>query len=190
MSAGLAEAAAPGQQFRTAYREQFFCAQPHRVEARPVAVAVTHGEVDFLAREVDVMQRRGHAQVDTGMRLGKMTEPVHQPFGGKIRRGADRQNAGVLPLEQPLGADGDAIQRVPHDGEIVAARLGDNETLALAVEKLDGELGFERLDLMTHRALRDAKLFRRARKTLMPRGGLEGLQGVQRWQARAHRTTS
>ena len=80
-------------------------------------------EIDLLAREIDVMQRRRDAQVDLRMRLGKMAEPMHQPFGGKIRRRADREHACVLPLQQPLGADGNAVERVAHDGEIVAARL-------------------------------------------------------------------
>ena len=69
------------------------------------------------------------------MRLGKMAEPVHQPFGGEVRRGRDREHAGVLPLQQPLGADGDAVERVAHDGEIVAAGFGDDQALPLAVEQ-------------------------------------------------------
>ena len=45
------------QQFRAAYRKELFGAQPDSVEARPIAVAVTHREVDILARKVDVVQR-------------------------------------------------------------------------------------------------------------------------------------
>ena len=72
-------------------------------------------KVNLLARKIDVMQRGRDAQVDAGMRLGKMTEPVHEPFGGKIRRGADGQHAGILALQQPLGADRNAVQRIAHD---------------------------------------------------------------------------
>ena len=109
------------------------------VEPRPVALAMAHGEIDLLACEIDMMQRRRNPQVDPRMRLGKMAEPMHQPFGGKIGRGADRQHAGVLPLQQPLGADRDAVERVADDGEIVAAGLGDDQALTLAVEQLDGQ---------------------------------------------------
>src|SRR5215211_1097581 len=151
---------------------------------------MAHRHIDFLAREVDVMQRRGHAEVDAGMRLGKVTKPMHEPFGGKIRRRAYRKNSGVLSFEKPFRADGNTIQCVPYDGEVVTAGLGDDEALTLPIEQLDGEVGFERLDLMTHGALRDAKLFRGACETFMPGSGLEGFQGVQWWQARAHRTTS
>jgi hypothetical protein len=43
---------------------------------------------------------------------------------------------------------------------------------------------------MADRTLRHAKLFRRARKTFMPRGGFEGFQGIEWRQAWAHRTNS
>ena len=187
---GLREAAAARQQFRAAHGKELLCTQADGIESRPVAVAVAYRKVDLLAREVDVMQRRGNPQVDAWMRLGKMAEPMHQPFGGEIRRSADGEDAGVLTLQKPLGADGDTVQRVAHDVEIVAARFRDDEPLAFAIEELDGQLGFERFDLMAHRALRDAKLFGRARKALMPRCGLEGFQGIQWRQAWAHRTTS
>ena len=33
-------------------------------------------KVDLLAREVDVVHRRGHAQIDLGMGLGEPAEPM------------------------------------------------------------------------------------------------------------------
>jgi len=119
-----------------------------------------------------------------------VAEPVHQPLGGKIRRGADGKNARALPLQQALGADGNAVQCIAHDIEIVPARLRNDEALALAREEFDGKFGFERLDLVAHRALRNAKLFGRAREALMPSRGLEGFQRIQRRQARTHRKPS
>jgi hypothetical protein len=74
--------------------------------------------------------------------------------------------------------------------EVVAARFGDDQPLSLAIEELDRKLGFERLDLVADRTLCDAQLFSRARKTLVPGSGLEGFQGIERRQARSHRTTS
>jgi hypothetical protein len=52
------------------------------------------------------------------------------------------------------------------------------------------EPAFQRLDLLAHRALCDAKLLGRAGKALVPGGGLERLQRIQWRQTRAHRTTS
>ncbi len=124
------------------------------------------------------------------MGFGEMAKPMHQPFGGKVRRGRDRKHAGVLPLQEPLSAHRDAVERVAHDGQIVASGFGDDQALPLAVEQFYRKLSLQRLDLVAHRALRHAKLFRRARKTFMPRGGLERFQGIERRQAWAHRTTS
>ena len=93
-------------------------------------------------------------------------------------------------MQQPLSADGNAVQCIAHDIEIVPARFRNEEALALAIEELHAKLGFERLDLVAHRALRNAKLFGRAREALMPSRGLEGFQRIQRRQARAHRKPS
>ena len=147
-------------------------------------------KIDLLAGEVDVVQRRRDAQVDVGMRLGKVPETVDEPLGGEIRRSANGEDASVLTLQKPLGANGDAVQRIAHDVEVVLARFRDDESLAFAIEELDGKLGLERFDLMAHCALGNAQLFGRPRKALMPRRGLEGFQGIQRRQAWAHRTTS
>ena len=72
MSAGFAEAATSRQQFRAAHGKELLCTQANGVESRPVALAVAHGEIDLLPREVDVMQRRRNPQVDAGMCFGKM----------------------------------------------------------------------------------------------------------------------
>jgi hypothetical protein len=59
---------------------------------------VTYGKIDLLTREVDVMHGRGDAKIDAGMRFGEVPEPMHKPLRGEIRRGADGENAGALPL--------------------------------------------------------------------------------------------
>ena len=133
-------------------------------------------KIDILAREVDVMDRCGHAQIDVGMGFGKPAEPMHEPFGGKIRRCADRQHSGGLALDKTLGADRNPIQRIADHRKIFAAGLGHHQPLALAIEKLDAERRLQRLDLMAHRALRDVQLFSRPGEALAPRRGLEGLE--------------
>lgn len=117
-----------------------------------------------------------------------MAEPMHQPFGGEVRGGGDGEHARILPLQQPFGADGDAVERISHDPKIVATNLGNDQALPLAVEQLYRKLRLERFHLMAYRPLGDTQLFGCARKTLMARGGLEGFQGVERRQAWAHRT--
>src|SRR5262245_21348388 len=102
------------------------------------------------------------------MRFGEAAHAVDQPLRREVRRGGDGERA-ALTLQQSLGAAGDAIERVALDGEIGAARLGDDEPLAFAIEQFDAELDLERLDLMAHRALGDAELFGGAGEALMTR---------------------
>ena len=157
------------------------------MQPRPVPVTVPDRQVDVLAREVDVMQRRRHPELDLGKGLREAAEPVHQPLGGEVGRRADREHPRTLPLQQPLGAERDPVERVADHVEIFAAGLGDHQPLALAIEKLEAELGFERLHLVADRALGDAELLRGPGEALVAGGGLEGPDGVQRRQPARHR---
>jgi hypothetical protein len=51
-----------------------------------MAVAVTNRDIYVFAREIDVMQRARHAEVDFGMHFCKAAEPMDEPLGSKIRR--------------------------------------------------------------------------------------------------------
>jgi hypothetical protein len=66
--------------------------------------------------------------------------------------------------------------------QMLAAGLGDHEPLALAIEKLHPEFGFQSLDVMAYSALGDEQLLCRPRETFMASGGLEGLQCIERRQ--------
>src|SRR5262245_51973282 len=112
---------------------------------------------------------------------------MDQPLRGKIRRGADRERAAALALQQPLRSVGDAIEGIAHDREIGAASLGDDEPLVLTIEQLEPELGLERLHLMADRALGDAQLLGGAREALVASRGLERLECIERWQLARHR---
>ena len=107
------------------------------------------------------------------MLLGEAAEPTDQPFRGEIGRCADRKSAALLTPHQPLGADGDAIERIADDGQVIAASFGEGQSLSFAVEKLQSERVFERFDLVTDRALRDVQF-------------LGGSGAVERWQSATH----
>src|SRR5215210_9114048 len=124
------------------------------------------------------------------MRLGKMAETVDEPFGGEIRRGADGEHARALALHDARGAERDAVEGVAQHGEIIAPGLGDDQPLALAIEQLEAERRFERLDLVAHRALRDAKLPGRPGEALMARRSLEGLERIERRETAKHHATA
>src|SRR5580704_4834500 len=131
------------------------------MQSWPMAVAVTNPDVYVFAREIDVMHRARYAEVDFGMCLCEAAEPMDEPLGGKIRRGAHGQHAGTLPLHQALGSHGDAVKRLAHNCQIIAPGIGNDQPLPLAIKELDAELRLQRLYLMADGALRDAQLFGR-----------------------------
>ena len=147
---------------------------------------MTHGEVEVLAGEIDVLERGGQLEHDRRMLLGKAAEPVHQPLAGEIGRRADRERAGLVLLQQGFGAERQLVEGVTHHGEIAAPGGGDDEAAMFAVEQPAAELGFERLHLLADRALRDAQFLRGLGEALMPRRGLAGLQRIQGRQAADH----
>ena len=159
------------------------------MEPRAVAVAVTNGKVDVLAREVDVVQRGADPEIDLGVDLGEAAQAMDEPLRREVRRRADGEHAAALALQQALRPGGDAVEGIAHDGEIGAARLGDDEPLPLAIEKLQSELGLERLHLMADGALGDAELLGGAREALVARRRLESLECVERRQPARHRPT-
>ena len=75
----------PRNKLGAANRKKLLGAKAHGVKPGPIAVAMTNRKINVLAGEVDVMHRRGHAEIDVGMGLGKPTEPIYKPFGGEIR---------------------------------------------------------------------------------------------------------
>ncbi len=99
------------QQGRAAQGKQFLGIKPGHVQPDIAAVPVTDGDIHILAGEVDMVQGRADPQVDGGMGFGKSAKPVNKPFRGEIGRGADRQHAGVLALQQPVGSGRDTVQR-------------------------------------------------------------------------------
>src|SRR5262245_38074816 len=135
------------------------------------------------------MQGRRHAKINVGMFFGKTAKAIYQPLGGKVRRGTNGKSTGTLTLKQAFRADGNTVEGVASDREVVASGLGNGQALAFAIEELDSKLRLQGFDLMTHRALGDKKLLRRSREALVAGRGLEGLEGVQWWQAAQHLPT-
>src|SRR5262249_61523687 len=68
------------EQLRTVHRKQLLRAQARDVQTGGRSVTVANGEIDVLAREVDVMHGCAHPEIDLGLSLGEATEPVDEPF--------------------------------------------------------------------------------------------------------------
>ena len=111
---------------------------------------------------------------------------MHQPFGREVWRGTDGERARALALQKALRPNGYPIERIANDGEVVTPSLRDHQALPLAEEKLQAELRFEFLDLMTHGALRHRQLVRGPRKALVPGGGFEHLECIEGRQSARH----
>ena len=79
------DAVASRNKLGAANRKKLLGAKAHDIKPSPIAVTMSNRKVNVLTREVDLMHRRRHPQIDVGMRLGKPAEPMDQPFGGKIR---------------------------------------------------------------------------------------------------------
>ena len=78
---------------------------------------------------------------------------------------------------------GHAVQRGAQLGRVRAASLGQHDAAALPFEQLDGQVRFQRLHLMAHRAVRHAELVRRLRHAAVVGDGLEGAEHLERRQA-------
>src|SRR6516162_6893648 len=165
---------------RAAYGEELLRAEVDRVEAGPVASTVTDRDIDLFTRKVDVVHRCREVQLYIGVRRGKPSETVNQPFGGKVGRGTDGERASTLTLCQLLGSKRDPVEGIAYHSKIIAAGAGDNEAAALAVEQPDAKFSLQRFHLMADRSLGDTQLLRGARKALMPRRRVKGSERVKR----------
>src|SRR5262249_45725337 len=145
-------------------RKQLLVGQSFHEEPIPIAFPMANRNIHVFAGEIDVMQRCGNSQVDIGMSLRKSAETMHQPFGREVRGRADRQDARTLALDEALGPDRDAIERIANDDQVLATSFRDDQSLTLTIEKLDAKLLFQSLDLVADRALRHAELLSRARE--------------------------
>src|SRR5215203_6140436 len=156
------------------------------MKSRFVSLAVTNRKIDILAREVDMMRLGADSEIDLGMNFGEAAEPMNEPLGGEIRGNADSKRAGALPLQQPFGSVGDAIEGIAHDSKIGASSLSDDQPLPLAIKKFQPKLRLQRFHLMADSSLRDEQFFGSARETLVPRRSLEGLESIKRWHSAWH----
>jgi hypothetical protein len=109
------------------------------------------------------------------MHLPKTTEAMHQPFRCKVRRRAHGEHARRLPLREAGGPKRDAIKGVPDYVEVLAACIGDDEALALAIEELEPEFQLQRLHLVADRSLSDEQFLGCPREALMPSRRFESL---------------
>ena len=81
----LPQSVAASNQLRTADRKQLLGAKTGGVRARSISIAVANGEIDILAREVNVVGLSADPEIDFGMDLGEAAEPLNKPLRRKVR---------------------------------------------------------------------------------------------------------
>ena len=153
-------------------------AEADHVKPRPIAITMPHSKIDILSCEVDVMHCCGNPEINVGVRLGKPAKAIYQPLGGEIGRRADRQDARTLALNKALRANGNPVERISQDDKVVATGLGNDQSLALAIEELDTEFCLQGFDLMTYCSLGDAQFLGGSGETFVPRRSLKNLERV------------
>ncbi len=94
-----------------------------------------------------------------------------------------------MTLQQPLGADGDPVERIANDGQVIAAGFGEDQPLPFAMEQLEPKYILERFHLMADGALRDIQFLGRAGEAFASGRRFECFQAVQRWKATRHRSS-
>src|SRR5450830_96686 len=177
-SGDIVDRAQPCQR-RRAYRQQKFVAQARTRQARPRSFAIADRHVDVFTDEVGVTCALLQPQCELGMQYSEGAQARHQPFGGKVGRGGDRQASAGACIQRARAAF-EAIKGIADDLEIASPGIGQQQLIGQAIEQRQAELIFERLDLMTDGARGHIEFLRRQRETLMPRRCLKGAQGGER----------
>ena len=132
--------------------------------------------------------RRGvDAEAHLRVKRVEAAEPRHQPARGKGGRDRDDQRVRCVIA----GASDGAGQLAEAGGEARRedrAELGRHQPARRALEYRAAELLLGASDLLADRALRDAKLVRRACEAFVAGSGLEGLERIERRQPARHPT--
>ncbi len=149
------------------------------LQARIAPGAVADGEVHLAAGEVDQLQAGRQPHVDLRMGGLEASQARHQPLGGEGGGGRDGEAASVLGGGQQRRGLGQAVERFSQGGKRGLGRVGEQEALGGALEQRSPDIVLQVLDLLADGARRHRQFVGGAAEIHMPRGGLEGAQGVQ-----------
>lgn len=173
----------PAQVVRTADGKQFLFAQTGHDHGRPpVREAVLDRQV--VVEEVGFLERHRRADTDLDLRVFAREVPDRgdQAFDREGADAADRQDAGAVLVDEPVGGVEDVAQDRARIGQELQTFGGQRHHIAVAVEQRLAQHGFQRLDPLADRALRNVQFRRRTSKTQMARDGLEREQPGRRRQ--------
>ena len=184
---GLVEAADAGRVSGTAHRHQHLVRHLEACQARPLAVAVAHADVDLTRADGSELGRCGQNQVDRRVLALEVGKAADQPLAADRRRDADAQ---FVPRAVRDGARRpfDVGERGTDAAQVGLARRRQDDVAVEAQEEADTQIVLELLDAMTDRRLGDTEFVGRLDEGLLPRRRLECLEGVHRRQTEGHRS--
>ncbi len=121
------------------------------------------------------------------MRGVEGVQPRQQPAHREGADHADAQRLAVVAAGKALQGGGDAVEGLGQYRVQALAFVGQGHAARQALEQDHAQARFQLLDLVAERGLGHAQLGGGAGQVLVPRGGFEGAQGVQRQLRADHR---
>src|SRR5262249_17233081 len=146
------------------------------VQPFPGTASEADRDVDGIAREVGVAQRRFDLELDVGMTALELGEVRREPA---LAEGLERADAQLARARGELALRaGQLVKHGIDGGEVAASLVGELEARILAAEQCDPEMLLERLDLATQRRWREVQL---VGGTLEAEPARREREGAQRW---------
>ena len=174
------------QEPRAAKGQKPLVGQLLNVEVRVTPRTQPYADVHAVGDEVRVARAGRDARLDIGMPGKKSIEPGHDPLCGETRRCAHHQDAVLPGAVELLQGHAQAFEPGPNAGLNETPGLGQLDGPRAAMKQLEAEKIFQPANLMTERCRRHMQLICGLREAQVAGRGLEGLEGVQRWQRTAH----
>ncbi len=175
-----------GGQAGAADRHGIFPQQKIGLGARPARIARIDGGVELRVLEQEGVGAGGHIDLQARPLGAQRRQAGQQPAGGEGRHHGQFQHAAALVGHDRLGIAFERVQLPAHQPAVAFSRVGQAHAPARALEQRHADQGFKARDLAADRALGQRQFLGGAREALVPRGGLEGLEGLGAGQSFAH----
>src|SRR5258708_7467843 len=95
--------------------------------------SVPDRQIDVLAIEVYVLQRRTEPQIEIWMRYREPAQAGSQPLAREVGGHSHGEHGGALQADRVLRCC-QTLERIPNEGEISLSGLRELETAGLALE--------------------------------------------------------
>ncbi len=91
-------------------------------------------------------------------------------------------------MRETVRAQGDAVERVTNDGQVVAPSFGEEQPLAFAMEQLQPKFILKGFQLVAHSTRRDVQFLSGARAAFAAGRSLKRFQAIQWRETTRHRS--